>query len=116
MKFVLIILAVMLTGCATGVRQVVSNNTVYILDVSQNGKQVCMGLQPGQLVTLPWNYGQEVSVSVAARTPSGVYVGSNTYSMWTTYSQTWQVNSIIPPARVVGSNTYGAGTSSFYNR
>lgn len=70
------------------------NNTVYNLDVFQDGVKICR-IHPGQIVQLPPKFFNQPSlVSVSAYDKDGHFIGAANHTF--SYSFNWQINRVSP--------------------
>lgn len=74
----------------------VLNNTVLKLDLTQDGKIICTGLQPGQSIAVrPRLFGGTSVVVATGYTEDGAYVGASSWTFVWNMPEVWIVNGLI---------------------
>lgn len=73
------------------------NNTTAFLNVVQDGETIATNLEPGQVLPLRPIWVRRSLVAVVGHTPSGEYVGSDSYIFASNVRETWTVTRLIRP-------------------
>jgi hypothetical protein len=109
MKYFLLI-ALLGTGCCCTYRPtepcarmapstgyMVVNNTGVLINVIQDGQVIASNIEPGQVVTIRPVWMRTTGVVVVGYTPTGEYVGSDSYIFSSAVKEIWTVTGLLRP-------------------
>jgi hypothetical protein len=82
---------------ATSTGYMVVNNTGVLVNVVQDGQVIASKIEPGQVVPIRPVWMRTTSVVVVGYTPTGDYVGSDSYIFSSAVREVWTVTGLLRP-------------------
>jgi hypothetical protein len=75
----------------------VVNNSGVLINLVQDGQVIAQKIEPGQVVPLRPVWMRTTAVVAVGYTPSGEYVGSDSYLFSSAVRETWTISTLIRP-------------------
>ena len=75
----------------------VVNNSGAVIDVIQDGQTIAKHIEPGQVVPIRPVWLRTTAVVAVGYTPTGEYVGTDSYLFSSSVRETWTITRLIRP-------------------